>query len=76
MSKPAAPSERLLYPRSALTDPNLSMESPLRGSTVNEQSMNDQIPANKKFNIKIKIKKYIRNYYETETNNYNKKLSR
>ena len=59
MSKPAAPSERLLYPRSALTDPNLSMESPLRGSTVNEQSMKDQIPANKNLILKLKLKNIL-----------------
>ena len=53
--------ERLLYP-------NLS--------TVNEQYINDKILANNKFNNNINIIKDIRNYYETETNNYNKKLSR
>ena len=69
MSQPTAPSERLLYPK-------LSMESPLRGSTVNEQCINDKILANEKFNNNIYIKKDIRIYYETETNNCNKKLSR
>ena len=61
MTKPTSPSERLLYP-------NLS--------TVNEQYINEKIQANNKFNNNINIIKVIRNYYETETNNYNKKLSR
>ena len=41
-----------------------------------EQYINDKILANNKFNNSINIIKYIRNYYETETDNYNKKLSR
>ena len=45
-------------------------------STVNEQYINEKIQANNKFNNNINIIKDIRNYYETETNNYNKKLSR
>ena len=61
MTNPTAPNERLLYP-------NLS--------TVNEQYINEKIQANNKFNNNINIIKDIRNYYETETNNYNKKLSR
>ena len=61
MTNPTAPSERLLYP-------NLS--------TVNEQNINEKIQANNKFNNNINIIKDIRNYYETETNNCNKKLSR
>ena len=61
MTNPTAPSERLLYP-------NLS--------TVNEQYINEKIQVNNKFNNNINIIKDIRNYYETETNNYNKKLSR
>ena len=61
MANPTAPSERLLYP-------NLS--------TVNEQYINEKIHANNKFNNNINIINDIRNYYETETNNYNKKLSR
>ena len=60
MTNPTAPSERLLYP-------NLS--------TVNEQYINEKIQANNKFNNNINIIKDNRNYYETETNNYNK-LSR
>ena len=61
MSQLTAPSERLLYP-------NLS--------TVNEQYINEKIQANNKLNNNINIIKDIRNYYETETNNYNKKLSK
>ena len=61
MTNPTAPSERLLYP-------NLS--------TVKEQYINENIQANNKFNNNINIIKDIRNYYETETNNYNKKLTR
>ena len=61
MSNPTAPSERLLYP-------NLS--------TVNEQYINEKIQANNKFNSNFNIIKDIGNFYETETNNYNKKLSR
>ena len=52
------------------------MEWPLRGSTINEQYINDKILANNKFNNNIIIIKDNRKYYETETNNYNKKLSR
>ena len=61
MTNPTAPSERLLYPIL---------------STVNEQYINEKIQANNKFNNNINIIKDIRNYYETETNNYNKKLGR
>ena len=35
-----------------------------------------KVQANNKFNNNISIIKDIRNYYETETNNYNKKLIR
>ena len=38
--------------------------------------INEKIQAKNKFNNKINIIKDIINYYETETNNYNKKLSR
>ena len=38
--------------------------------------ISEKIQANKKFNNNINIIEDIRNYYETETNNYNKKLSR
>ena len=61
MTNPTAPNERLLYP-------NLS--------TVNEQYINEKIQANNKFNNNVNIIKDIRNYYETETTNYNKKFSR
>ena len=61
MNRTSAPSERLVHP-------NLS--------TVNEQYINEKILANDKFNQNINIIKDIRNYYETETSNYNKKLSR
>ena len=54
MSQATAPSERLLYP-------NLS--------SVSERLINEKIQANNKFNNNINIKKDIRNYYETETNN-------
>ena len=61
MINPTAPSERLLYPDL---------------SSVSERLINEKILANNKFNNNINILKDIRNYYETETNNYNKKLSR
>ena len=61
MTNPTAPSERLLY---------------LVLSSVSERLINEKIQANKKFNNNINIIKDIRHYYETETNNYNKKLSR
>ena len=60
-TNPTAPSERLLYPDL---------------SSVSEGLINEKIQANNKFNDNINIIKDIRNYYETETNNYNKKLSR
>ena len=61
MTNPTAPSERLLYPDL---------------SSVSERLVNEKIQANNKFNNNINIIKDIRNYYETEINNYNKKLSR
>ena len=60
MTNPTATIERLLYP-------NLS--------TVNEQYINEKIRVNNKFNNNINIIQDIRNFYETETSNYNKKLS-
>ena len=75
MSQPTAPNEGLMYPRSGLTDPKLSTDSPLRGSPINEQCINDNILANNKLNNNSNIMKDIRNYHETETNNHNKKLS-
>ena len=61
MTNPTVPSERLLYPDL---------------SSVSERLINEKIQGNDKFNNNINIIKDIRNYYETETNNYNKKLSR
>ena len=61
MTNPTAPCERLLNPNS---------------STVNEKYINVKIQATNKFDKNINNIKDIRNYYETETNNYNKKLSR
>ena len=61
MSQPTAPSERLLYPD--LT-------------SVSERLINEKIQADNKFNNNINIIKDIINYYETETDNYNKKLSK
>ena len=61
MTNPTAPSERLLYPDL---------------SSVSERLISEKIQHNNKFNNNINIIKDIRNYYETETNNYNKKLSR
>ena len=61
MTNPTAPSERLLYPDL---------------SSVSERLINEKIQANNKFYNNINIIKDIGNYYETETNNYNKKLSR
>ena len=61
MTNPTATSERLLYPDL---------------SSVSERLIDEKIQANDKLNNNINIIKDIRNYYETETNNYNKKLSR
>ena len=61
MSQPSAQSERLLYPGL---------------SSVSERLINELIQAKNKFNNNINIIKDIRNYFETEINNYNKKLSR
>ena len=62
MSQLIAPSKRLLYP-------NFSMELPLRGSTINEQYINERILANNKINNNnINIIKDIRTYYEIKTN--------
>ena len=55
------PSAPLLYP-------NLS--------SFSEQYINDKILVNIKFHNNINIIKIFRNYYEAETHNYNKKLSR
>ena len=69
---PTAPSESLLYPDLSSVSERLMREA----AAVNEQQINEKIRANKKFNNNINIIKDIRNYYETETNNYDKKLSR
>ena len=55
------PSAPLLYP-------NLS--------SFSKQHINDKILVNIKFDNIINTMNNIRSYYETETNNYNKKLSR
>ena len=57
MSQPTAPSERLLYPDL---------------SSVSERLINEKIQANNTSNNNTNIIKDIRNYYEIETNNYNK----
>ena len=72
MSQPTAPSESLLYPDLSSVSERLMREA----AAVNEQQINEKIQANNKFNNNINIIKDIRNYYETETNNYNRKLSR
>ena len=69
---PTAPSESLLCPDLSSVSERLMREA----AAVNEQQINEKIQANNKFNNNINIIKDIRNYYETETNNYNKKLSR
>ena len=61
ITNPTAPSERLLYPDL---------------SSVSERLIDEKIQANNKFNKIFNIIKDNRNYYETETNNYNYKLSR
>ena len=61
MTNPTAPGERLLYPDL---------------SSASKRLINEKIQANNKFNNNINIIRDIRNYYETETNNYNMKLSR
>ena len=66
MTNPTAPSERLLYPDLSSVSERLIQE-------VAEKQINEQIQANNKINNNINIIKDIRNYYETETNNYNKK---
>ena len=61
MSQPTAPSDRLLYPDL---------------SSVSERLINEKIQANNKFNNNTNFIKDMRNYYEAETNNYNKKFCR
>ena len=69
MTNPTAPSERLLYPDLSSVSERLIREAA-------EKQINEKIQANNKFNNNINIIKDIGNYYETDTNNYNKKLSR
>ena len=69
---PTTPSESLLYPDLSSVSERLMREA----AAVNEQQINEKIQANNIFNNNINIIKDIRNYYETETNNYNKKLTR
>ena len=80
MSQPTAPSERLLYPDLSSVSERLIREAAEKqitnAATANEQLINEKIQANNKFNNNINIIKDIRNNYETETNNYNRKLSR
>ena len=57
-----------IKPSAPLLYPNIN--------TFSEQYINCKILANNKIYNNINIKKDFRNYYETETNNYNKKLSR
>ena len=80
MSQPTAPSERLLYPDLSSVSERLIREAAEKqisnAATANEKLINEKIQAKNKFNNNINIIKDIRNYYETETNNYNKKLSR
>ena len=67
MTNPTAPSERLLYPDLSSVSERLIREAA-------EKQINEKNQANNKFNNNI-VKDII-NYYETETNNYKKKLSR
>ena len=80
MSQPTAPSERLLYPDLSSVSEQLIREAAEKqicnAATANEQLINEKIQAKNKFNNNINIIKDIRNYYETQTNNYNKKLKR
>ena len=80
MTNPTAPNERSLYPDLSSVSERLIREAAEKqisnAATANEQLINEKTQANNKFNNNITIIKDIRNYYETETNNYNKKLSR
>ena len=69
MTNPTAPSERILHPHLSSVSERLIREAA-------EKQINEKIQANNKFNNNINIIKDIKNYYETETNNYNKKLNR
>ena len=74
MCQPSAPSERLLYPILTTIGERGSALGSRTASRNNEQYINDKILAENKLNNNINIIKDIRIYYETETNNYNKKL--
>ena len=80
MTNSTAPSERLLYLDLSSVSERLIREVAEKqisnAATANEQLINEKIQAKNIFNNKINIIKDIRNYYQTETNNYNKKLSR
>ena len=71
MSHSSAPSEKFLNPNSSTTGERGSTLGSPTASRINEQNINDKILAKN-----INILKDFRNYYETETNNYKKKLSR
>ena len=74
ITNPTAPSEILLYPNLSSISEQLIREAAEKqignAATVNEQLINEKIQANNKYNNNINIIKDIRNYYETETNNY------
>ena len=80
MTNPTALSERLLYPDLSSVSERLIREAAEKqisnATTANEQLIKEKIQANNKFNNNVNILNDIRIYYETETNNYNKKLSR
>ena len=65
MTHPTAPSEKLLYPDLLSVSERLIREAA-------DKQINEKVQANNKFNNNINIIKDIINYYETETNNYNK----
>ena len=65
MTHPTAPSERILYPDLSSVSERLIREAA-------EKQINEKIQFNNKFNNNINIIKDIINYYETETNYYNK----
>ena len=69
MSQPSAPSERFLYPDLSSVSERLIREAA-------EKQINENIQANNKFNNNVNIMKDIKSFYETETNNYNERLSR
>ena len=69
MTNPTAPSERILYPDLSSVSERLIREAA-------EKQINEKIQANNKFNNNYNNIKDIRNYYQTETYNYKKKLNR